>query len=54
MAESAREIHWSTNLADFQLSGLTHVEFCTPHRISNHAYRACRSSGDTIPVRREP
>jgi hypothetical protein len=28
MAQSAREIDWSAILADFQQTGLTHVEFC--------------------------
>jgi len=39
MALTSREIYWSAILADFRLSGLTHVEFCRLRRISLHSFR---------------
>ena len=39
MAQSSREIYWSAILADFQRSGLTHVQFCQLRDLSVHSFR---------------
>ena len=39
LAMSSREIYWSAILADFQRSGLTHVQFCQLRGISVHSFR---------------
>ncbi|WP_165236162.1 IS66 family insertion sequence element accessory protein TnpA [Aquisphaera insulae] len=38
-SSSHREIDWPAVLADFRRSGMTHVQFCSAHGLSIHAFR---------------